>query len=152
MQLFPHLASPIDAVVLAMDSADFDHQFLVADHPSTRRALRRGVVSSRGDLAAVLGQHATDRLDPELTTHNSRHQVVTMLVDELHERGDGRSSSAMRLCQAAAGIVWCGVDGTVSLISSASARRAAKTASEMRLRSSRMASVRVLPRACAFSK
>jgi hypothetical protein len=76
VQLFPHLASPIDAVVLAMDSADFDHQFLVADHPSTRRALRRGVVSSRGDLAAVLGQHATDRLDPELTTHNSRHQVV----------------------------------------------------------------------------
>jgi len=45
----------------------------------------------------VLGQHATDRLDPpELTTDNSRHQVVTMLVDELHERGDGRSSSGRR--------------------------------------------------------
>ena len=37
VQLFSHLASPIDAVVLAMDSADFDHQFLVADHPSILR-------------------------------------------------------------------------------------------------------------------
>jgi hypothetical protein len=59
---------------------------------------RRG--KSGGDLAAVLGQHATDRLDPKLTTHNSRHQVVTMLVDEPHERGDGRSSSAAKKAEA----------------------------------------------------
>jgi hypothetical protein len=138
-----------------MDSADFDHQFLVADHPSTRRALRRGLVSSRGDLAAVLGQHATDRLDPELTTHNSLHQVVTMLVDELHERGDGRPRSAMLLCQAAARMAVLG--GTivrfpeVALRCIASVRSAAKTASEIRRRCSRTASVRVLPRAWSFS-
>jgi hypothetical protein len=77
VQLFPHLASPIDAVVLAMDSADFDHQFLVADHPSTRRALRRGVViSGRSGSRARTARDRSAR--PELTTHNSRHQVVTM--------------------------------------------------------------------------
>jgi hypothetical protein len=41
----------------------------------------------------VLRQHPADRLDPESPTID---HVVAMLVDELHERGDGRSSSAAK--------------------------------------------------------
>jgi hypothetical protein len=67
-----------------MDSADFDHQFLVADHPSTRRALRRGVVSS-GAISQPCSDSTRQSTRPELTTHNSRHPVVAMLVDELHD-------------------------------------------------------------------
>ena len=47
VQLFSHLASPIDAVVLAMDSADFDHQFLVADHPSILRRRSASAISRK---------------------------------------------------------------------------------------------------------
>jgi hypothetical protein len=56
------------------------------------RFLRRPI-AARGDLPAVLGQHLADRLNPT--------EAVLVLVDEPHERGVGRSSSAAKKADAA---------------------------------------------------
>ena len=68
-----------------------------------------------------------------------------------HEILCGRSSSAMFLCQAAAGSAESAVVAGVARVRS-SVRRAAKTASESWRRSRRSASVRVLPRAVSLSR
>ena len=80
-----------------MHPPNLGQQLRIADHPVTRRAGLGRVVGARGDRAAVLRQHPADRLDPELSTID---HVVTMLVDEPHERGDGRSSSAAKKADA----------------------------------------------------
>ena len=65
---------------------------LVARLAGRRRPLLVGVVGVRGDLAAVLGQHPADRLDPE---------PVPVSVDEGDYLCDWRSSSAPKKCAAA---------------------------------------------------
>ena len=76
-----------------MHPPDLGQQLRLADHPVTDWAAHELVVGARGGQAAVLRQHPADRLDPEGPTMN---RVVTMLVDDLHERGNGRSSSAAK--------------------------------------------------------
>lgn len=124
---------------------------------SRRRAAPPSVVVRRwGDPAAVLAEHPADRLDtPPQTAVNA----VLMLVDERDYRSDGRSSSAMLLCQAAVarmlfGVVFrvIGVRCSVSARAASSWRRVAKTRSEIRRRSSRSASTRVLPALTCFAK
>ena len=80
-----------------MHPPDLGQQLRIANHPVTGRAAFRGVVAARGDRAAVLRQHPAGRLDPELPTIDT---VVAVLVDDLHERGDGRSSSAAKKADA----------------------------------------------------
>jgi len=75
----------------------------VAHHPRTRRSLPGRPVGARSDLATVLGQHAADRLDAELSTISAvtgGEPVVAMLIDELYERGDGPSCSAAKKAEA----------------------------------------------------
>ena len=68
-----------------MDAGDLELQLLVADRPRRRRPLLCDVVGVRGDLAAVLGEHPADRLDPE---------TVPVLVDVGDYLFGWRSSSA----------------------------------------------------------
>ena len=60
--------------------------------PGRRRPLLMGVVGVRGDLAAVLGEHPADRLDPE---------TPPVSVDEGDYLCDWRSSSAPKKVAAA---------------------------------------------------
>src|SRR5688500_18798331 len=83
-----------------MHAPDRDQQLAVANRPGTRWPLQRGLVGLRGELAAVLGEHQADRLDPELTALPVRDRVVAVLVDEPHEPGEGRSSSAAKKADA----------------------------------------------------
>jgi hypothetical protein len=86
-----------------MDPPDLLQQLTIAHRASTYRARLGGVVGARSDLTPMLAQHGADRLDSELPTINARsaHEpVMTVLVDEPHERGDGRSSSAAKKAEA----------------------------------------------------
>ena len=65
VELGPDLVGPIDVEVLGVDPGDLGLQLLVADRPRRRRPLLGHPVGVRGDLAAVLGEHPADRLDPE---------------------------------------------------------------------------------------
>jgi hypothetical protein len=89
----PNPPRPHTPVVVYMHPPDLGQQLRLADHPVTDWAALGRVVGARGDHAAVLRQHPADRLDPEGPTMN---RVVTIRVDELHERGDGRSNSAAK--------------------------------------------------------
>ena len=80
VELAPHLAGPVDAVVGGMDPSNRRLHGLVAEVTLARLAPLGGVVAGWGDL-----QHTTDRLDPE-TVPMSVH-----VADYLCER---RSSSA----------------------------------------------------------
>ena len=74
---------------LGVHPADLGEYLLVAARPRAGWAMAGGVVGARGDLAAVLGQHPADRLDPE---------PATMSVDERGHHGSrGSSSRAKRL-------------------------------------------------------
>jgi len=75
-----------------VDAADVGQQHLVAQVPDRRRPGLGRVVAARGDLAAVLSQHAADRLNPKASP---------VLVDEPHECVCGRSSSAAKKAEAA---------------------------------------------------
>ena len=85
VQLGPDLVGPIDVEVLGVDPGDLDLQLFVADGPGRRRALLGHPVGVRGDLAAVLGEHPADRLDPE---------AIPVSVDVGDYLGCRRSSSA----------------------------------------------------------
>jgi len=80
MQLLPHLAGPVDAVVSGVHPSDRLLQRLVAEAARTGPAVLGGAVAGRGDL-----QHATDRLDPE---------AIPMGVDIADYLCERRSSSA----------------------------------------------------------
>ena len=85
VELGPDLVGAIDVEVLGVDPGDLDLELLVADGPGRRRTLLGHPIGVRGDLAAVLGEHPADRLDPE---------AVPVLVDEGDYLGCRRSSSA----------------------------------------------------------
>jgi hypothetical protein len=74
-------------------AADVGQQRRIAQLPRRRRPGLGRVVRARGDLAAVLAQHATDRLNPT--------EASPVLVDEPHECVCGRSSSAAKKAEAA---------------------------------------------------
>jgi len=94
-QLVPHLAHPAEAPAdrrIGVYPPDLYQRRFVADR--TRRA-RPGpvrVVGARGDLAAMLGEHRADRLDPE---------PVPVGVAELDYHGSRGSSSRAKKLDAA---------------------------------------------------
>ena len=94
----PGFAGAVDAVVVAVDPADLDLQRLVASFPGRGRAGAGGVVGRWGDRAAVLGQHGADRLD---SPPQPARLMIGVAGDELHERVEGRSSSAAKKTDAA---------------------------------------------------
>ena len=57
-QLPPHLASPIDPVVVLIHATDLDQQLRVTNRPGAPRSLHRRPVGARSDLTAVLCEHA----------------------------------------------------------------------------------------------
>ena len=79
------------------DPPDLGQQFRLTNRPGRRPSDLGGVVGARSDLATVPGQHGADRLDSGLPAIDSRagdEGAVTVLVDDPHERGDGRLNSA----------------------------------------------------------
>lgn len=67
-------------------------QFRVPQH-AFRGPPRDGLIEGgRGDLDPVLGEHATDRLDPDL---------LPVIIDEVDQNLVGRSSSAAKEAEAA---------------------------------------------------
>lgn len=88
VQFPPHLLRAIDLVVRRPYPGDLGFQLRIPLLPRPGRPGPGDTVRARCDLPALLGQHAADRLD---TT-----EAITMLVDEPHERGSGRSSSATK--------------------------------------------------------
>jgi hypothetical protein len=85
VELSPHLVGAVDEQVPGVHPPDLHHQLGVPAGPLRRWPLARHPVRVRGDLAAVLGEHPTDRLDPE---------PLPVSIDERDQRGDWRSSSA----------------------------------------------------------
>ena len=93
VELCPDLVGAIDEQVLA-------HRPVGSPRPVPRRARARAdggrllgdPIRVRGDLAAVLGEHSADRLDPE---------PVAVCVDERDYLFDWRSSSAPKKADAA---------------------------------------------------
>ena len=85
VELGPDFVGPVDVEVLGMDAGDLAPELPVADGPSRRSSFLRHPVGVRGDPAAVLSQHRTDRLDPE---------TVAVGVDVGDYLSDRRSSSA----------------------------------------------------------
>src|SRR5664280_651162 len=65
VELAPDLVGPVDVEVLPVYPENLDLQVLVPEGALRRWALLRCPVGVRGDLAAVLGEHPADRLDPE---------------------------------------------------------------------------------------
>jgi hypothetical protein len=119
----PHLARPIHPVVVLMDPLDQTQQLGVANRPATRWSTLGGVVGLRDDLATMLAQHAADRLDPEDQPTGTRRPVGLVLIDEPHERGDGRSSSAAKKADAVFKIAFARRNSRFSRSSSTSRRR-----------------------------
>ena len=149
----PDLPRPVDAVVARVHPRDLDPQVGIAQRPSRRRPRHGLVVGRRGDRSAVLsqllGQHPADRLD---TPPQPAVGAVGVLGDEPHERGCGRSNSAMLLCQAAAGSVAPRSWSAWSRRARSSVRRAVNATSDRRRRRRRTASVRPLPAAASLSR
>ena len=83
-----------------MHPPDLDQQLRVANRPGAPRSLHRRVVGARGDLSAVLVSTAQIGSTPKRHHLTGGEPVMAMLVDELHERGDGRSSSAAKKAEA----------------------------------------------------
>jgi hypothetical protein len=77
-----------------------DHrlELLIPQLPGAARPGARGVVGGGGDPQAVLGKHPADRLDSPAQTAVA---MVLVCVDEGHQRGCGRSSSAPKKAAAA---------------------------------------------------
>jgi hypothetical protein len=103
-----------------MQPPNLGQQLPVTDHPVARWASLDRIVSAWGDRAAVLRQHPADRLDPESSTID---HVVAMLANELHERGDGRSSSAAKKADAVFKIAFARRSSRFSRSNSTSRRR-----------------------------
>ena len=81
-QIFP---GSVDAEVVLVHPADRGFELLIADRPGGQCPADCVVAGGRGDRAAVLGQHAADRLDPE---------PFLVLADEPQECDCGRPGSA----------------------------------------------------------
>src|SRR5690242_8971510 len=81
----PHLAHPVHALVLPIDVDDLVHQIRFLQLRRADRARQPSIVGLRGNRHAVLGQHGTDRLDPE---------TVPIGVDVADDYLSRRSSSA----------------------------------------------------------
>jgi hypothetical protein len=103
-----------------MHPSNLGQKLRIADHPITRWAHLDRVVAAWGDRAAVLQQHPADRLDPK---HSTIDAVMAMLVDEPHERGDGRSSSAAKKADAVFKIAFARANSRFSRSNSTSRRR-----------------------------
>src|SRR5699024_6076808 len=86
-----HLPGSERIVVVRVDPADLLFQDLVTFLPARGWALFTGIVGTRSDLHAGITQRGTDRLDSEF---------VLMLVDELDDYFEGRSSSAAKKAEA----------------------------------------------------
>ena len=86
-----HLPGSERIVVVRVDPADLLFQDLVTFLPARGWALFTGIVGTRSDLHAGSTQRGTDRLDSEF---------VLMLVDELDDYFEGRSSSAAKKAEA----------------------------------------------------
>src|SRR5699024_413986 len=95
----PDLPRPVDSVVLPVHTVDLAGQVRITPLTIGRAAAHMLVVGRRGNLAAVLGEHRTDRLDaPEEATVVL---VVLVLADKVHDHACGRSSSAAKKDEAA---------------------------------------------------
>src|SRR5699024_3071282 len=83
----PQLAPPIQAPIRSPQVEELVRRIRLGQVSAGRpeAASSVGVVGARGDLDTVLGQHGTDRLDPE---------PVTVPVNVVHYRPSLRSSSA----------------------------------------------------------
>src|SRR5207248_1976089 len=92
VQLAPDFVGTIHPVILVVHPPDLFHQFLIAHRPRRWRARPGSVIGGRGDLDPELGQHGTDRLDPE---------PVLVFRDERYERGSRGSSSLAKKADAA---------------------------------------------------
>ena len=91
-QVQPHLAGTEPATEpVVPGSRDQRGDLSVAQRPPGGPPRSGVVVAARGDLAAVLGEHGADRLDPE---------HPTVLVDEVDKNPRGRSSSAAKKADA----------------------------------------------------
>ena len=86
-----HLPGSERVVVVRVDSADLLFQDLVTFLPLRGWPRFAGIVGTRSDLPAGITQRGTDRLDSEF---------VLMLVDELDDYFEGRSSSAAKKAEA----------------------------------------------------
>jgi len=85
VELGPDLVGSVDVEVLAVNPEDLGLQLLVPQRSGRWGPRLRHPVRVRGDLAAVLGEHTADRLDPE---------AVPVSVDEGDYLFCWRSSSA----------------------------------------------------------
>ena len=81
----PHLPHPVHALVLPIDVDNLVHQIRFLHRGRRQRPRQPFVERARGDRDIVLGQHGTDRLDPE---------TVTVRCDVLADHLSLRSSSA----------------------------------------------------------
>src|SRR5699024_4955269 len=86
-----HLPGSERIVVVRVDSTDLLFQDLVTFLPARGWALFAGIVGTRSDLHAGSARRGTDRFDSEF---------VLMLVDELDDYFEGRSSSAAKTAEA----------------------------------------------------
>lgn len=140
VQFRMHLAGPVHAEIVGMHRADRAEGLTVTHRAWRLGSMRTEVGSYRGrsDLGSRIAQGRADRIDSVL---------VAVSRDELHDQRCGRSISAMLLCQAAT------ANGPFAVFpsSDSSARRTWNTRSEIRRRSSRSASRRVLPAACSLA-
>lgn len=114
VELGPDLVGAVDGEVGCVDPGDLDLEIFVAQGARRRRTLPRHPVGVRGNLATVLGEHPTDRLDPE---------ARPVGVDEGHYLGDRRSSSAPKKLAAAFKISLARLSSRFSLRSSLSSAR-----------------------------
>ena len=95
-QLVVDLQHPVQAAPgCLVHPADLDQDQLVPPCPRRRWTVPGGVVGARGDLAAVLGQHSADRLDPE---------PDAVFGDEPDYHGNRGSSSRAKKLEAASRI------------------------------------------------
>ena len=61
----PHLPYPVHTLVRPINIHDLVHQICLFQFRRCHRTRQPAIIRLRGDLHAVLGQHCTDRLDPE---------------------------------------------------------------------------------------
>src|SRR5690606_25932123 len=88
----PGTAHPAAELAVPEHPLDLHNQLRIALRPRRRRSRFERVVARRGDLDAMPGEHAADRLDPE---------PVTVIVDESHYQGSRGSSSRAKNEEAA---------------------------------------------------
>lgn len=106
VQLAPDLAGAADPEVVLVGLADQFSQFCVTERTGRRRKVVERVADGWGDAAAVLGEHAADRLDTA--------EAAPVLVDERYERRCGRSGSTAKKLAAALRISFARFSSAIS--------------------------------------